>query len=85
MFGTASISFDPEKKLAVRRSALLLLGEQSVVFVQTGTTPAGEVRFERRPIAVDEMSGSDYVPIKAGVERNEVLVVKGGVLLLGML
>ncbi|MGD0836406.1 MAG: efflux RND transporter periplasmic adaptor subunit [Polyangia bacterium] len=85
MFGTASISVDPEKKLAVRRSALLLLGEQSVVFVQTGTTPAGEVRFERRPIAVDEMSGSDYVPIKAGVERNEVLVVKGGVLLLGML
>ena len=85
MFGTASISVDREKKLAVRRSALLLLGEQSVVFVQTGTTPAGQVRFERRPIVVDEMSGGEYVPLKAGVERNEILVVKGGVLLLGML
>ncbi|MGD0835978.1 MAG: efflux RND transporter periplasmic adaptor subunit [Polyangia bacterium] len=85
MFGTTSISVDPEKKLAIRRSALLLLGEQSVVFVKTGATSAGEVRFERRPIAVDEMSGGDYVPLKDGVERNETVVVKGGVLLLGML
>jgi hypothetical protein len=53
--------------------------------VKTGATSAGEVRFERRPIAVDEMSGGDYVPLKAGVERNETVVVKGGVLLLGML
>jgi cobalt-zinc-cadmium efflux system membrane fusion protein len=85
MFGTATISVDPDKKLAIKRSALLLLGEQSVVFVATGTASSGEMRFERRPIAVDEMSGGDYVPLKAGVARNENVVVKGGVLLLGLL
>jgi hypothetical protein len=72
-------------KLAIRRSALLLLGEQPVVFVETGTTPQGQLRFERRPVAVDEMEGGDYVPIKTGVTRGEQVVVSGGVLLLGML
>ena len=85
MFGTAAITVDPDQKFAVRRSALLLLGEQPVVFAQVGTTPAGQLRFERKPIAVDEMSDGAYVPIKNGVERNENVVVNGGVLLLGML
>jgi len=85
MFGTAAISVDPDSKFAVKRSALLLLGEQPVVFAQVGTTKNGQLRFERRPIAVDEMSDGTYVPVKNGVERNENIVVNGGVLLLGML
>ena len=85
MFGTASITVDPDQKFAVKRAALLQLGEQPVVFAQIGTTPAGQLRFERKPIAVDEMSDGTYVPIKNGVERNENIVVNGGVLLLGML
>jgi len=85
MFGTAAITVDPDQKFAVKRSALLLLGEQPVVFAQVGTTATGQLRFERRPIAVDEMADGTYVPIKNGVERNENVVVNGGVLLLGML
>ncbi|HEX7481371.1 MAG TPA: efflux RND transporter periplasmic adaptor subunit [Polyangiales bacterium] len=85
MFGTAAIAVNPETKFAVKRSALLLLGEQPVVFAHIGTTPKGQLRFERRPIAVDEMSDGTYVPIHNGVERDERLVVNGGVLLLGML
>jgi cobalt-zinc-cadmium efflux system membrane fusion protein len=85
MFGTASISVNPDKKFAVKRTALLLLGEQPVVFAQVGTTPDGQLRFERRPIAVDEMADGPYVPIRNGVERDEKLVISGGVLLLGML
>jgi cobalt-zinc-cadmium efflux system membrane fusion protein len=85
MFGTAQISVDPDFKLAIKRSALLLLAEQPVVFAQTGTTSNGLLRFERRPIAVDEMSSGDYLPLKSGVERGERVVVEGGVLLLGML
>ena len=85
MFGTASISVNPDRKFAVRRSALLLMGEQPVVFAQIGTTPNGLLRFERRPIAVDEMADGIYVPIRNGVERDEKVVVNGGVLLLGML
>lgn len=85
MFGSAVISVNPDTKLAIKRSALLLLGEQPVVFAQIGSTPNGQLRFERRPIAVDEMSGGTYVPLKNGVERGEKVVVNGGVLLLGML
>jgi cobalt-zinc-cadmium efflux system membrane fusion protein len=85
MFGTAAISVDPDKKFAVRRTALLLLGEQPVVFAQVGTGPSGQLRFERKPVAVDEMSDGAYVPIRNGVEPGEKLVVNGGVLLLGML
>ena len=83
MFGTASISVDPDQKMAIRRSALLLLGKQTIAFVETGTTPDGELRFEQRPVAVDELNGGEYVPVRGGVERHERVVVKGEVLLLG--
>lgn len=85
MFGTALISVNADTKLAIRRSALLLLGEQPVVFAQIGTTPQGQLRFERRPVAVDEMEGGDYVPLKSGAKPGEKVVVAGGILLLGML
>ena len=85
MFGTATISVDPDTKLAVKRSAVLLLGEQPVLFAQTGTTPAGQLRFQRRPVAIEEMTGGEYVPLKSGVSPGEKVVVSGGVLLLGML
>jgi membrane fusion protein, heavy metal efflux system len=85
MFGTATISVDPSQKFAVKRSALLLLGEQPVVFAQIGTTPSGQLRFERRAIAVDEMSDGNYVPVRNGIDRHENIVVNGGVLMLGML
>lgn len=85
MFGSAVITVDADVKLALRRSALLFLGEQPVVFVQTGATGDGQLRFERRPVAVDEMTSGSYVPLKSGVERSEKVVVNGGVLLLGMM
>jgi cobalt-zinc-cadmium efflux system membrane fusion protein len=85
MFGTALISVNADTKLAIKRQSILLMGEQPVVFVQIGMTPKGELRFVRRPVAVDEMEGGDYVPLKSGVQRNENVVVSGGVLLLGML
>jgi cobalt-zinc-cadmium efflux system membrane fusion protein len=85
MYGTALIVVDADRKLAIKRSALLLLGEQPVVFVQTGTTSDGLLRFERRPVAVEEMGGGEYVPIIRGVERGERVVISGAVLLLGMI
>lgn len=85
MYATAAITVEAERKVAIRRSALLLLGEQPVVFVQTGMTPKGQVRFERRPVAVDETIAGDYVPLLGGVQLHDVVVVTGGVLLLGML
>jgi len=85
MFGTATIAVAPDSKLAIKRSAVLLLGEQPVLFANTGTTPTGQLRFQRRPVAVEEMTEGEYVPLKSGVERGEKIVVSGGVLLLGML
>jgi hypothetical protein len=85
MFGTALISVDAALRLAIRRSAILLMGEQQVVFVEVGTTAKGELRFVRRPVAVEEMEGGDYVPLIRGATRGETVVVSGGVLLLGML
>ena len=85
MFGTASISVDPGQQFAIKRSAVLLLGDQPVVFAQVGSTADGELRFERRPIAVDEMSDGTYVRVRNGLDRHENIVVNGGVLLLGML
>jgi len=85
MFGTAAIAVEPDSKLAVKRSAVLLMGEQPVVFAQVGTSADGRLRFQRRPVAAEEITGGDYLPLKAGLERGDQIVVSGGVLLLGML
>ncbi len=85
MFGTATIAVEPDTKLAIKRSAVLLMGEQPVVFAQVGTSADGRLRFQRQPVAVDEIAGGEYLPLKAGLERGGQIVVSGGVLLLGML
>ena len=85
MFGTATIAVEPDSKLAIKRSAVLLMGEQPVVFAQVGTSADGRLRFQRRPVAAEEVTGGDYLPLKAGLERGDEIVVSGGVLLLGML
>ena len=85
MYGTALITVAADKKLAVKRSAVLTLGDQSVVFVQTGTTATGDLRFERRIIAVEETTGGDLLPLKSGLEPNERVVTAGGILLLGLI
>jgi cobalt-zinc-cadmium efflux system membrane fusion protein len=85
MFGTASIMVNPDTKLAIKRSALLLMGEQPVVFAVVGKTPDGKLRFVRRVVAVEEMAGGDYVPVIRGVKKGEQVVIAGGVLLLGKL
>ncbi len=85
MFGTAAIAVEPDTKLAIKRPAVLLMGEQPVVFAQVGTSADGRLRFQRRPVAVEEIGSGEYLPLKAGLERGEQIVVSGGVLLLGML
>ncbi|HEX4803258.1 MAG TPA: efflux RND transporter periplasmic adaptor subunit [Myxococcaceae bacterium] len=85
MFGTATIAVEPDSKLAIKRSAVLLMGEQPVVFAQVGTSADGHLRFQRRPVAAEEVTGGEYLPLKAGLERGDQIVVSGGVLLLGML
>jgi cobalt-zinc-cadmium efflux system membrane fusion protein len=85
MYATVSISVAERKALAIPRSAMLRLGDQTVVFVETGTAPNGQIRFERRPVAVDEDEGGDYLPVTHGLERGEKIVTSGAILLAGML
>jgi len=85
MYATVSVSVAERKALAIPRSAMLRLGDQTVVFVQMGTAPNGLIRFERRPVAVDEDEGGDYLPVTHGLERGEKIVTSGAILLAGMM
>ena len=52
-----------------------------MVFVQTGTGADGKVRFERMPVDVDEYGADHWLPVKHGLEKGALVVVKGAVLL----
>ena len=85
MYATVSVSVAERKALAIPRTAMLRLGDQTVVFVETGNSPTGLIRFERRPVAVDEDEGGDYLPVTHGLERGEKIVTSGAILLAGMI
>jgi cobalt-zinc-cadmium efflux system membrane fusion protein len=85
MYATVSIAVDARKALAIPRTALLRLGDQTVVFVQVGKTPDGQLKFERRPVHVDEEEGGDYLPVTHGLGDGDPVVTSGGILLLGMI
>jgi cobalt-zinc-cadmium efflux system membrane fusion protein len=85
MYATVSVSVDERRALAIPRSALLRLGDQTVVFVEVGKAPDGRARFERRPVAVSEDEGGDFLPVTHGLREGERVVTSGAILLSGML
>src|SRR5438445_517717 len=66
------------------RSALLRLGDQTVVLVQTGRTENGLLRFQQRRVQV-EADDSDPVVVVSGLSGGEQVVSSGSLLLSGML
>lgn len=85
MYATVSISVEERKALALPRNAVLRMGDQTVIFVQDGKAPDGRLKFERKPVAVDEGEGGQWLPVSHGVEKGALVVVGGGVLLSGMI
>ena len=85
MFATAALVVADRKAPALVRSALLRLGDTYVVFVQTKAAPDGRLVFERRPVAVNEDEGGDYLPVTHGLVVGDKVVTAGAVLLSGML
>jgi cobalt-zinc-cadmium efflux system membrane fusion protein len=72
---------DRQVALAIPRSALLRLGDQTVVFVEVGKATDGRLRFERRPVVVNEELGSEYLPVLRNLAQDERVVVSGAILL----
>ena len=85
MYATVSVSVAERRALAIPRGAMLRLSDQTMVFVETGTTPQGLLKFERRPVAVDENEGGDYLPVTHGLNAGDRIVTSGAILLSGML
>lgn len=84
MFASVSIAAGGETALAIPRSALLRLGDQTVVFVRSQVRGDGAMQFERTPVAVDEDEGGLYLPVKQGLREGEELVTSGAILLSGL-
>ena len=85
MYATVAISVAAPPVAALPRAALLRIGDQTVVFVETGSAPDGRVKFSRRIVAVNEDEGTDYLPIIRGLNRGDQVVTSGAILLSGML
>jgi membrane fusion protein, heavy metal efflux system len=85
MYATVAISVAAPSVPALPRASLLRIGDQTVVFVQTGNAPDGRMRFARRIVAVNEDEGADYLPIVRGVGGGDRVVTSGAILLSGML
>lgn len=85
MYATVLISVDEKRAIAVPRSSVIRLGEQTVVFTQIGQTPDGKLKFERIPVTVDEGESGNWLPVAHGVEGGTKIVTAGAILLSGML
>ena len=85
MYATVSISVPRTRALAIPRDALLRLGDQLVVIVQLGRSESGLTRFARRAVKVDESVTGDVVPVLQGLSAGDTVVVRGGLLLSGMI
>jgi cobalt-zinc-cadmium efflux system membrane fusion protein len=85
MYATMGIAVQRSRALAVPREAVLRLGDQTVVFVQTGRSENGLVKFERVPVDVDDTVSGNMLPVRHGLAAGQVVVTHGGILLSGMI
>jgi multidrug efflux pump subunit AcrA (membrane-fusion protein) len=85
MYATVAISVEARKELALPKGSVLRSRDDTVVFVELGTTPNGKVRFARVPVVVDEGEASQWLPVSKGLEKGARVVTHGSVLLLNML
>jgi cobalt-zinc-cadmium efflux system membrane fusion protein len=84
MYATVQISVEQETSLAIPRNSLLRLGDDKVVFVQTGEGD-GHVAFKKVDVDVDEGESSPWLVVRKGMQEGQKLVTNGGILLSQML
>lgn len=85
MYLTAYITVEQQQALAVPHSALLRLGDQTLVFVNKGSLADGRMRFVRVPVQADVGEGGKWVVVQHGLEVGDNVVTAGAILLSGML
>jgi cobalt-zinc-cadmium efflux system membrane fusion protein len=83
MFATVAIAVETRRRLAVPAHAVVRLGERTIVFVKSGETADGKLRFERRAVKLAEDLPGAFLPVLDGLEPGEVVVSSGAVLLAG--
>jgi membrane fusion protein, heavy metal efflux system len=77
MYATATISVASRKALALPKTAILHLGDQTVVFLDHGPAGSSEHHFERIPVAVDEALGGRWLPVLHGLNAGDDVVTQG--------
>lgn len=77
MYATVTIAVASHKALALPPSAVLHLGDQTVVFIDRGNAADGKHRFERLPVAVDDGTGSQWLPVLHGLNVGDHVVMQG--------
>jgi cobalt-zinc-cadmium efflux system membrane fusion protein len=65
----------------VPRTAVITLGDQTVVYVHSGRDEDGRETFERRLVAVDEDQGRDLLPVLKNLKAGDQVVTSGALLL----
>jgi cobalt-zinc-cadmium efflux system membrane fusion protein len=75
MFATVRLSREPEMRVMIPTSALLMNNDRTSVFVSTAPWT-----FERRTVTAELEEGATVV-VDSGVKPGEQVVVKGGILL----
>jgi cobalt-zinc-cadmium efflux system membrane fusion protein len=82
MYATLTVTVDQRPSVAVKRSALIRLGDVMVVYLAKGARPDARLRFERRRVSVPtELPADGLVPVLAGIEPGDIVVEDGAILL----
>jgi cobalt-zinc-cadmium efflux system membrane fusion protein len=77
MFASMTIEAPGRQALTLPRSAVVRLGDKTVVFVPRGDRDAEGRRFVRRPVIVDDDPAEQVVAVTHGLEAGEKVVVSG--------
>ncbi len=85
MFATMRIDTDGRPGLAVPKTAVVRLGDQTFVFLDRGRAPDGRRRFERRQVTVSGDDSGDYVEVLHGLSPSDPVVTSGAIFLSGAL
>ena len=78
MYTTAQISVEQRNALAIPRSSILRLGDETIVFL-VASDEGGTVKYQRTPVSVDEGESSDWLVVQKGLEPGQRIVTRGAI------